>query len=54
MLKFFKRKTELELLQDKFAKLQKEAFDLSKTNRTASDRKQAEANEIEIKIAKLI
>jgi hypothetical protein len=54
MFKFFKKKTELEVLQEKFAKLQKEAFELSKTNRTASDSKQAEAHEIEKKIAELI
>ena len=53
MFKIFKTKTELEKLQAKFAKLQKEAFELSKTDRSASDRKQAEAYEIEKEIAKL-
>lgn len=54
MFKIFNTKTELEKLQDKYAKLQKEAFELSKTDRSASDRKQLEAHEIEKKIAKLI
>jgi len=54
MFSIFKKKTELEKLQDKFAKLQKEAFELSKIDRTASDKKQAEAHEVEKQIAALV
>ena len=53
MFKIFKTKTELEKLQAKYAKLQKEAFELSKTDRSASDRKQSEAHEIEKEIIRL-
>lgn len=53
MLKLFKRKTEVEKLQEQYAKLLKEAFDLSKVNRTKSDEKTAEAEEILAKIEAL-
>jgi len=42
----FKKKSPLEKLEEKYAKLQQEAFDLSKTNRTLSDQKYAEAQEV--------
>ncbi|MEN1784962.1 MAG: Lacal_2735 family protein [Bacteroidota bacterium] len=53
MFGIFKKKSELEKLQDHYKKLMKEAFDLSKTNRSASDAKYAEADEIQKKIAQL-
>ena len=46
MFGFFKKKTKVELLEIKYEKLQKEAYELSKTNRTLSDQKYAEAQEI--------
>ncbi len=46
MFNFFKKKTPIEKLSDQYQKLQKEAFELSTTNRTQSDAKQAEAQEV--------
>ncbi len=46
MFGIFKKKTEKEKLQEKYEKLQKESFDLSTTNRTLSDQKAFEANEV--------
>ena len=43
MLGLFKKKSEKEKLEQKYRKLLKEAFELSKINRTESDKKQAEA-----------
>ncbi len=51
MFGLFKKKTEIEKLEEKYKKLMKEAFDLSKTNRTASDNKYAEADEVQERIA---
>ena len=42
----FKRKTEKEKLQQQYEKLMKQAFELSKSNRKASDAKQAEADQV--------
>jgi hypothetical protein len=53
MFGLFKKKTKLELLQEQHAKLLKEAFDLSKTNRKASDQKTAEAEDVAKKIEAL-
>ena len=53
MFGLFKKKTESEKLQDKYQKLMKEAFDLSKTNRSASDSKYAEADEVQKRIESL-
>jgi len=50
MFGLFKKKTELEKLQEKYQKLMKEAFDLSKINRSAGDSKYAEADEVHKKI----
>ncbi len=51
MFGFFTKKTKAELLQEKYEKLLKTAFELSKVNRTKSDKIYAEAhalmNEIE-------
>jgi ATP-dependent protease HslVU (ClpYQ) peptidase subunit len=53
MFGLFKKKTPLEKLQEKHAQLLKEAFELSKTNRKASDLKTAEAAQLADEIAKL-
>ena len=44
--KLFKRKTELEKLNDKYNSLMEEAYRLSKINRTKSDEKTFEANKV--------
>tara|TARA_B100000900_G_scaffold381834_1_gene368567 strand:+ start:525 stop:710 length:186 start_codon:yes stop_codon:yes gene_type:complete len=49
----FKKKSELELLQDKYQLLLKKSFDASKINRTLSDKYQFEANEVAKKIDEL-
>ncbi|MFK8044693.1 MAG: Lacal_2735 family protein [Crocinitomicaceae bacterium] len=46
MFDFFKKKSQVEVLQDKYAKLLKEAHALSTVNRTESDAKVAEAEEV--------
>lgn len=43
MFSFFKKKSKMEVLQEKYEKLLKESFELSKVNRTKSDQKYAEA-----------
>lgn len=50
MFGLFKKKSQEEVLQEKYKKLLKESFDLSKTNRSASDKKQAEAQAVLDKI----
>jgi len=53
MFGLFKKKTEVEKLNEKYDKLMKESFDLSKINRKASDEKYAEADKIMKEIEKL-
>ena len=53
MFGLFKKKSEVEKLQEKYQKLMKEAFDLSKINRSASDSKYAEADVVQKKIEAL-
>ena len=53
MFGLFKKKTEVEKLNEKNDKLMKESFDLSKINRKASDEKYAEADQIMKEIEKL-
>jgi hypothetical protein len=53
MFGLFKKKTEVEKLNEKYDKLMKESFDLSKINRKASDEKYAEADQIMKEIEKL-
>lgn len=53
MFSLFKQKTEKEKLNKKYAKLLKEAFELSKFNRKESDNKYAEAEKIMKQIEKL-
>lgn len=50
MFGFFKKKSELEKLQDQYKALLSEAHKLSTINRSASDAKAAEADEIRKKI----
>jgi hypothetical protein len=53
VFKLFKKKSKIDLLNEKYEKLQKEAFELSTVNRTESDRKHAEAHAIIIEIETL-
>lgn len=53
MFGLFKKKTEVDKLREKYEGLMKDAFDLSKSDRTASDLKYAEANDIMDKIEAL-
>lgn len=53
MFGLFKKKSKLDKLRDQYAKLQKEAFDLSKTNRQLADQKTAKAEEVAKEIEKL-
>jgi hypothetical protein len=46
MFGLFKKKTEIEKLQEKFSKLMEESHKLSTVNRSESDKKYAEADEI--------
>ena len=48
--KLFKKKTKVEKLQDKYDLLMKEGYRLSKINRTESDKKYFEANELLLEI----
>lgn len=53
MFGLFKKKSEKEKLQEQYKSLLEEAFNLSKTNRSASDAKTAEAAEILSKIEQI-
>jgi hypothetical protein len=53
MFGLFKKKSELDKLREQYKKLQKESFDLSKYNRSAADKKLAEAEEVYKKIEEL-
>ena len=46
MFGLFKKKTEVEKLQSKYEALLKEAFELSKINRSKSDQKTFEADKV--------
>ena len=50
MFGLFKKKSELDKLQEKYEKLLKEAYILSTSNRKLSDSKTGEANEVLDKI----
>jgi hypothetical protein len=50
MFGLFKKKTEKEKLQETYAKLMKESYKVSHTNRTVSDKLMAEAEEVAKKI----
>ena len=51
---FKKKKTDIELLEAQYEKLQREAYQLSTSNRKLSDQKYAEAQEVLKKIDLLI
>ncbi len=53
MFGLFKKKSEVEKLQEQYQKLQKESFNLSKIDRKAADAKAVEADEIMKKIEAL-
>ncbi len=53
MFGLFKKKSELETLQEKYSKLTEQAYKLSNTNRRMSDEKLFEAEEIMKQIVKL-
>ncbi len=53
MFGLFKKKTEKEKLQERYATLLKEAHSLSTTNRRLSDQKAFEAEEVMKKIDRL-
>ena len=46
MFELFKKKTEIEKLEIKYKSLLKESYDLSKINRSKSDKKKFEAEEV--------
>lgn len=46
MFGIFKKKSKVEQLNDRYRKLQQEAFRLSTVNRAQSDKKHAEAEEV--------
>ncbi len=46
MFGLFKKKSPQQALEEKYEKLMKEAFELSKVNRTQGDQKYAEAQKI--------
>jgi hypothetical protein len=54
MLRIFKRKTELEKLQDQYEKLMKEAHDLSTIDRKKSDQKVAESEAVLVRINEIL
>lgn len=53
MFGLFKKKTEKEKLQEAYVKILSDAHKISHTNRTASDKLMAEAEEIAKKIERL-
>ena len=53
MFGLFKKKSEVEVLQEKYAKLMEEAYKLSSQDRTKGDAKTAEAEEVLKKIEAL-
>ncbi|MBK7637462.1 MAG: Lacal_2735 family protein [Saprospiraceae bacterium] len=53
MFGLFKKNSEREILLKQYSQLQEEAFHLSKTNRTASDAKTAEAEALMQRIESL-
>jgi predicted ATP-dependent protease len=53
MFGLFRKKSEMEKLQETYAKMMSEAHKLSHSNRTAADKLMAEAEEIAKKMEKL-
>jgi len=54
MFGLFKKKSEKQTLEEAYQKLTKESFDLSKTNRKASDQKAYEAEQVMKKLETLV
>ena len=54
MFNLFKKKSELDKLHEKYAKLMEESHKLSTSNRTESDKKYAEAQEIAVRIQEIM
>lgn len=54
MFGLFKKKSEKEVLQEKYQKLMKDAYALSTTNRKQSDEKVFEAEEIMKKLEQIV
>jgi len=54
MFGLFKKKSEVEKLKERYKKLLEESYKLSHTNRTASDQKAAEAEEMLQRIERLL
>ena len=53
MFNFFKKKTKMQKLKDKYKTLTEEAYNLSKYNRAESDAKTAEASRVLSEIEKI-
>lgn len=53
MFRLFKKKSEIEKLQEKYESLMKEWHALSSVNRAKSDEKYAEAQNIQVRIEEL-
>lgn len=53
MFNFFRKKSQIEILQEKYTRLMEEAHKLSTTNRKESDKKYAEAHDVMNKIEAL-
>ena len=53
MFGIFKKKSEKQLLEEKYRRLQKESYDLSTINRKMSDQKSYEAEEVMKQLEKL-
>jgi len=53
MFGMFKKRSERECLEEQLKRLQEEAYRLSHSDRTASDRKTAEAHELLLRIEAL-
>lgn len=54
MFGLFKKKSKLEILQEKYEKLMEESFKLSSTNRSESDKKIGEAELVNQQIKAMI
>ncbi len=53
MFNFFKKKTKMQKLEDKYKRLTEEAYNLSKYNRAKSDAKTVEASRVLSEIEKI-
>jgi len=53
MFSLFKKKSQMELLEEKYEKLMKKSYEMMSYNRRESDKLQAEANEVFQQMVKL-